>query len=137
MASTFQNLKLVTMQAQGNLGGRLYHAVKLNSNGRVELVDHNLDVVIGVIAEDPGTTVTGDDVLIHDIGGGGTGVVAIGVATNAGQLLHATTTDGLARGTANLGSLSANQMAFGVALDSGSAGDVIRFKAMPIGCAHT
>ena len=127
------------MQAEGNLGGRLYHTVRVNTtSGRVELTDSATDVVVGVIAEDPGTTVSGDDVVIHDIAAGGVGVVIIHNATNPGQILHPTTTDGRARGTGSLGSLAVNQMGFGVALDTGaSAGDVIRFKAMPVGCAHT
>lgn len=131
------------MPANGDLSGSLYRAVAVTSSGRVALAALNNLVVVGVIAEDPGTTAAGDDILIHDIAAGGIGLVIANENISAGEIVHPVTGSGAAEwgrvgGSNGISGLAADQMGIGIALeDASAAGEIIRFLAMPVFGPHS
>lgn len=136
--STFQNCTIVSLPAGGDLDGNIYHALTLNSSGQVEEADATTEVVVGVLAEDPGTTAAGDAVAVMLTGAGGVGLVKAGAAIAAGAILVPTTTAGKVDDVANTAAIIDAQMGFGMALQSATAADqIIEFLAMPIAAGHT
>lgn len=137
--STFQATKVVNMVAGENLNGDLYEVVKVDSDGRVVKSTAVTDVIVGVIAEDPGrVTVDGADTVPVMLL---TGIILVkaGGTVTAGQIAvsHGATTAGTVEGVANTGALAADQMGIGVFLKGGDAGAILPILAMPIAAPHS
>lgn len=137
--ATFQAAKAVNMVAGENLNGDLYEALKIDSDGRVIKCTAAADVIVGVLGEDPGrTTVDGVDtvpvILLQ-----GVILVKVGATVTAGQIAvsHGATTPGTFTAVANTGALAVDQMGFGVFLEGGAAGAIVRMLAMPIAAPHS
>lgn len=128
--STTQSACTITLPAEGNLKDKLYHALTLNSNGRVEEANAATELVVGILFIDPNRDTADDDpVTVMDIAAGGIGLVKAQSAITAGQLLVPTTTAGKVDGK-NKGSLNNDEVPFGIALEAAAAADeIIRFKA--------
>lgn len=137
--STFQATRAVTMTVGGNLNGALYEALTVNASGQVVRVSTATQVIVGVLGEEPGrVTTAGADtvpvILLHGI------ILAkVGATVTPGQIAvsNGATTNGTLTGVAGLGNLAVDQMGVGVFLEGGTAGQVVRMLAMPIGAPHS
>ena len=136
--STTQGVKTLTMPAAGNLKDKLYHALTINADGRVEEADAATEIVAAIMFIDPNRDTANDDpVTVMSIAGGGIGLVKASAAIGKGHILVASAVAGKVAGVANIGALADDQMGFGVALEAAAAADqIIRFWAMPIGAPH-
>lgn len=137
--STYENVKVVNLVAGENLDGDLYEALTIDSDGRVVKTTAATNVIVGVLAEDPGrTTVDGVDTVPVALLQGII-LVKAGASFNAGTIVvsHGATTAGTVTAVANTGALAADQMGIGIALEAGAAGKIIRVLAMPIAAPHS
>ena len=128
--ATTQCEVVVSLPCGENLSGDQYELLVINSSGQVvKQSTPASDVVIGVLAEDPGTTTAGDRVAVALISGGGVLKCKSGDAITAGQLLIPDATDGRATGAANVAGLANNQTAFGQAIEAAADGEIFEFVA--------
>ena len=137
--STTNNLKVVNLPAGSDFNGDTYCTIAINSSGRAVPGTASTDIIVGVLAEDPGraTATDGSDtVAVALTGGGGLALVKIGEAVTAGEILVGAA-DGEAAGVADLGSMPVDSMGFGIALESGADGDIIRCMLGPMGGPHS
>lgn len=136
--STTQGVMLASLPAGENLNDQLYEALTLNASGQVVRADAVKEVVVGVLAANPGrTTAAGDMVSVMLIGQGGIGLVKANAAITRGHILIPTTTAGRVAGVANTDAIADGVMGFGIALEAATAAnDIIRFLAMPIAAGH-
>ena len=139
--STTQGAKTLSVPCGENLAGQLYAPLTISNNGQYVLADAPTEVVHAILFVDPGTTAAGDMVTVMDIHAGGIGLVRMSGATGAGELLvsPAASDEGSATttGAGDIGDLGVDQVAFGTTLESGSAGDIVRFHAGIVGGPHT
>ena len=131
MAGT-EAIKLVSLPQGESLVGDFAEVLKINATGQVIKQAAVTDVVIGVLAEEPSVITVGVHVSVALIGGGGILKAKAGAAITAGQLLVPDATDGRVAGVADIAALVANQMAFGIALESAADGEIFEFLAQPI-----
>ena len=139
--STTQNLDVVSLPAYYNFGGQQYRCVVASSSGTgVTRATSGTQAIIGIVAEDPGTTATdgSDEVAIAMIGGGGIGLVECGSNCFAGDVLigPGSAADGRVS-SSSIASIGSDNVGLGVALAGGSAGDVIPFIAQGAGGPHS
>ena len=96
------------------------------------------DVVVGVLAEDPGRDPNGQAVPVALIGGGGVIKMKAALAILAGHLVvPGSITAGAVSGMADIDDLAENQMAVGIALEGAVAGDLFEVLAMSVGGPHS
>lgn len=133
MASTQKGIA-VNLVAGEDLNGDFAEVVAVNSSGRVIKTTAATDVIVGVVAEDPGrTTVDGEDrVPIALIGGGGVLKMKAGATINAGDIIVPDTDAGRVAGVANIAALVANQMGVGYALEAAVDGDIFEVLVMSV-----
>ena len=131
--------KCVTLVAGEDLRGDYGEILTIDTDGRVVRADAATEVVVGVLAEDPrkDAATTGHGVPVALIGTGGVLKGKAGAAITAGQLLVPTATAGRIGSVDDSGSLVADQMAFGIALEGAAGGEIFSFLAMPIAAPHT
>lgn len=137
--SSYNSTRAVDLTVGEDLNGDVYEALTIDSDGRVVKASATSDVIIGVLAEDPGrTTVDGVDTVPVDlIGAGGIGQIKAQAAIDAGDFLIPTATAGRVSGVTGLAEIPVDVMACGVALEAATAaGDIISFLAMPIAGAN-
>ena len=135
--ATTQCEVVVSMVCGENLSGDQYELLTINSSGQVVKQTTVGDFIIGVLAEDPGTTMAGDRVAVALIGGGGILKCKAGDAITAGQVLICDATDGRASGKANIGALAADEAAFGIALEAAADGEIFEFVAQTVAAPHS
>ena len=135
--ATFQGCTIISMVCGQNMNGDQYELLHINSSGQVIKQTAAGQFIVGILAEDPGTTSAGDRVAVAVIGGGGIMKCKAGGAITAGQILVNDTTDGRAAGKANIGALSADEAAFGTALEAAADGQIFSFLAQTIAAPHS
>ena len=126
-------VKLVSLPQGESLIGDFAEALKLNASGQViKGTTPATDVVIGILAEEPSVAAVGTHVSVALIQSGGILKAKAGSAIAAGGLLILDATDGHVADVANIAALSANQMAFGIALEAAADGEIFNFLAMTL-----
>ena len=133
----YEGCKVVSLPCGQNLAGDAYEALTFDSSGRVVKQSTRGDIVVGILTTETGTTVAGDHVPVALIGGGGIMKGKAGAAISAGNILICDSTDGRIAGVADIGSLQADEMGFGLALETAADGQIFSFLAMNVGGPHS
>lgn len=122
-----------------DLNGDVYEALTVNTSGQVVKTTAASDVIVGFVAEDPGTTTTAgeDTVPVALIGAGGILKAKAGATITAGQLIIPDSTAGRVAGVAAIGNLGVDSMAVGIALEGAADGEIFEFLAMPVAGPHS
>ena len=132
----YEGIKTGTFIAGANLDDHLYHTVKLNASGRVVVTDTATDIVLGVIAVDPGPSAAGASVTVALINGSDKLPFIAGTAIARGNLLIVDVNGGRhgrVQSVATLSAITSNGMAVGQALEAATAnGQVITATAMSL-----
>lgn len=144
MYGNTKSATIVSMIAGQSLDGDIYEILTIENDGGVAKVIKSAaatDVIVGVLAEDLGSTLAADGkvVPVYTIAHGGIIPMKCGGAVTAGEIAvsHGATTPGTIEGVAGLGALVADQMGIGIILESGVTGDIVSVLAMPIGAPHS
>lgn len=144
MYGNTKSATIVSMLAGESLDGDIYEILTVENDGGVAKVVKSTaatQVIVGVLAEDLGSTLAADGkvVPVYTIAHGGIIPMKAGHAVTAGEIAvsYGATTPGTIDGVANLGALGVDQMGIGIILESGVAGDIVSVLAMPIAAPHT
>jgi hypothetical protein len=135
-----QNTKTVNLIAGEDLRGDLYEVLMVENDsnvGKVVKATGPTVTVIGVLAEEPRSDASTDGETVPVTLLQGVVPMKAGASITAGQLVVVDSTAGRVAGVADAGSLAADSMAIGVALESASDGEVFRVLAQPIAAPHS
>lgn len=137
---SYESTKAVTLIAGEDLRGDVYELLTIESDGglgKVVKATAVTDTVVGVLAEEPRKDVTTDGIGVPVTLLTGIVMAKAGAAISAGNIIVPDVTAGRAAGVDGVGSLAADSMGIGIALEDAADGDIFEFLAMPIAAPHS
>lgn len=136
--ANYQSAQTLSLVCGEDLSGDQYEALTINTSGRVIKATSTTAVIIGILAENPGTTVAGETrVAVNPINNAPVLKGKAGAAITAGQVLIRDATTGRLAGVAALANLPVDTQGCGIALEAAADGNIFEFLALSIGGPHT